>query len=137
MSKTVRIFLGGDYEFLCENFDQSGAASLSFCLWCPVSKGNKRDDPMQMEEVWGVGDQINTLESLKLRARRKKEPIVRVQLDRVVVLPLHITLGLTAAYLNLLKDDVRSSRFFFLLLSSLHLLVLDLAREAGHPDNSR
>jgi hypothetical protein len=106
VTKTVRLFLGGDYEFLCEVFDQSNAASTSFCIWCPVTKEGRRDDPFEMDGCWGEEGKEHTLESLKARARKKRSPVFPFQLDRVVVLPLHITLGLTAAYLTMLKQEV-------------------------------
>ena len=107
-SKVVRLFLGGDYEFLLENYDQSSAASKDFCLWCPAKTENRRDDPFTMNPCWGEGHLVNTLESLKERSRNGGDPIFRFPLCRVVVLPLHLTLGLTAQYLTLLKAKVRT-----------------------------
>lgn len=108
VSRTIRIFLGGDYDFLCENFDQSNAASNQFCLWCPIDLNHKRDIPWSMgSPAWGEEGRTNTLPSLKARARKNRNPVFKVELDRVVVLPLHIVLGLVAAYLMLLKREVR------------------------------
>jgi len=41
--KTIRIFLGGDYQFLCENYGHPGAASTHFCLFCPITLQEKRE----------------------------------------------------------------------------------------------
>ena len=110
VQRATRIFLGGDYDFLCENFDQSNAASSYYCLWCPTDKAHKRDTPWSMDSpAWGEPGNRNSLASLKARSRKKRDPIFRVELDRVVVLPLHIVLGLVAAYLTYLKRDVRFS----------------------------
>ena len=35
--KTFRIFLFGDYEFLCAMYELSGAAGKHPCLWCTIS----------------------------------------------------------------------------------------------------
>jgi len=123
VSKVIRLFLGGDYDFLCENYDHPGASSTHFCLWCPISRHQRKDDPVKMtagnEELWGKGGRVHTLESLKTlghthRVSNKhddlqpREPIFSFQLDRVVVLPLHITLGLTRDALEILRDTVRA-----------------------------
>jgi hypothetical protein len=115
-SKVVRLFLGGDYEYLLENFDQNSAASNDFCLWCPATKQNRQNDPFEMPSHWGEGELVNTLESLKERSRTKSDPVFRFQLDRVVILPLHLTLGLTAHYLAQLKIEVRT---FYPFMSTL------------------
>ena len=110
-SKIVRLFLGGDYDFLCENYDHPDACSTNFCIWCPITLREKRNEEdcngIPWEEV-----QLNTLEELKNRSRKKRDPVFRVDLSRVVVLPLHTNLGLTEKYLELLRKDVSGLMFF-------------------------
>ena len=37
--RTFRIFLFGDYEFLCAMYELSDAAGKHPCLWCTISSG--------------------------------------------------------------------------------------------------
>ena len=83
--RVLRLFLGGDYNFLCENFGHPGAASTSFCIWCPVTLNDKRADTFE-DRGWG---EDHTLETLLDSCGGN--PVFRFQLDRMVVLPLHLT----------------------------------------------
>jgi len=104
-TKTVRIFLGGDYEFLTLIFGHGGACSLNFCLFCPCQLASKSDDPLTMnpEETWDKKER--SLDDLKKTTN--KEPILKFPLHRVVILPLHIVLGLTKEYLSIFMKEIR------------------------------
>jgi len=54
LEKVVRIFLGGDYEFLVTVLGHKGACSTNFCIFCPWTLADKRDDPLTMdpEQMW-------------------------------------------------------------------------------------
>lgn len=105
IKRIVRLFLGGDYEFLCENFGHPGAASKFFCLWCPISNEDKFDDPNEMDVVWGEGELIRNV--------REYNPIFSFDLSRVVVLPLHILLGVVKCYLVMLQNEVLFLYYLF------------------------
>lgn len=92
--KKIRIFLGGDYQFLCTTFDHQGANCTNFCLFCKATLRDKKDGP---EAKWGEEEQARTLEDLENGRRRAIFPI---QPEYVIPLPLHILLGLTKTYLE-------------------------------------
>lgn len=100
VSKIVRIFLGGDYEFLCENYGHRGANSTEFCLWCKILLDQKK-----AEGPW-VPRTRKELEEFT-----GKKPIFCFELDRVVVLPLHITLGV----LSMCCDELDKQVFYLLI----------------------
>jgi len=104
VNTTVRIFLGGDYDFLTECFGHQGACSKHFCLWCRITLQEKR-----VRKTWCQEDCLHGLSTLQQQTGR--EPVFPIDLDRVVVLPLHIFLGLTQAYLTMLKNEVMSNLF--------------------------
>lgn len=106
--KTVRVFFSGDYEFLCENYGHRGPNSELFCLWCKIRIDQKREKICQLKENWGGEQTGHNLQSLKLLTG--KDPVFPFELDRVVVLPLHILLGLTSSYLEMFRKQV--SAFF-------------------------
>jgi len=108
--KTIRIFLGGDYMFLCANFHHKGPNSIEFCLFCNIQNHQKKIDPYELDCCWGEGQTKMTIE--KIIEKTKIEPVFKIDIDNIVPLPLHIKLGLTKDYLMLLLETV-SSTFFF------------------------
>ena len=112
--KKVKLFLFGDYDFLCKIYGISGANGNYPCLWCLTNKS---------EIQYKRGPQPErTLSSLSTDNKRfmnvgkgdKKnassynnsihEPILDIPLDRVTPPYLHCLLGITKRHHTLLED---------------------------------
>ena len=85
VSRTIRLFLGGDYAFLTSVYGHRGANCMQFCLWCTEDLKQKRVSPTE-PLPWQDKSLIDNEEN---------DPVFPFPLDRVVVLPPHIVLGLT------------------------------------------
>ena len=109
VEKVIRIFLGGDYEFLCLVLGHGGACCTNFCVFCPSTLGDKTDDPLSMDADKTWDKKERTMEELTISTQ--KPPILSFRLDRVVVLPLHIVLGLTKEYLSIFMKAIRELDF--------------------------
>ena len=107
LQKTVRVFLGGDYQFLCTNFGHGGASSTSFCLFCKALLVNKADCPADLEILWGEGETVRTLGDLM--ATYGVRPVFPIGPEMTVPLPLHIMLGLVKDYGDMFREEVRVS----------------------------
>jgi hypothetical protein len=102
--KTMRIFLGGDNQFLAMNFGHGGgASSTDFCIFCDCGKAERGTAPKD-GKIWGE-EGWKTLAELKQET--EQVPIFEIPLERVVPIPLHIILGLTKEYLTLFRDELR------------------------------
>jgi hypothetical protein len=102
----VRIFLGGDYQFLCMNYGHGGACSQDFCLFCTATLKDKADSPSDVTEMWGLGQKSKTMADLFQHTG--VDPIFPIEPEYVSPLPLHITLGLTKDYAIMFRDEVCS-----------------------------
>jgi len=109
LKKVVRIFLGGDYQFLCLNYGHGGASSQDFCLFCIAMLKNKVDCPSDINTLWGLGDTATTLASLFRHT--DVDPIFPIEPDHASPLPLHIVLGLTKDYAIMFRDEVSFESF--------------------------
>ena len=121
MFRTVRLFLGGDYQFLATNYGHQGAACTLFCLYCLATLEDKSTNPSSMNVLWGEGKTKKTLESLEIETGKKA--IFPIEIDMLVPLPLHIILGLTKDYLLAFLEKVC---FSFLIIQDKHSLTLIL-----------
>ena len=59
-SKIIRIFMFGDYEFLCAMYGLSGASGRHCCLWCEIPKEMLKVKPSDRDESYSR----RTLDSL-------------------------------------------------------------------------
>ena len=112
--KTIKLFLFGDYDFLCKIYGISGACGNYPCLWCLTKKSDIQCKQGQQPE--------RTLASLSEDHRRfinfgkgdKKcascynncihSPLLDIPLDRVTPPYLHCLLGITKRHHTLLED---------------------------------
>ena len=115
--KKLRIFLFGDYEFLCKLYGLSGARGTYCCLWCLI-----RNDDIQHSDADRCDVRSRSLISLKLAHQKfnsigkaKKinassfyncihEPIWDIPIDHVAPPYLHILLGIVKKHHDLLID---------------------------------
>jgi len=103
VQKVVRVFLGGDYQFLAMMYGHGGANSTDFCLFCDCTQCSRSSAPKD-GMIWG--DQgWKTLE--RLMEQTNREPIFDIPPIRIVPIPLHIILGLTKEYLTMFRDDLK------------------------------
>ena len=58
--KKIRMFVFGDYEFLCAIYGLSGASGRHCCLWCEIPQDMLKVKPSAREEIYAS----RTLESL-------------------------------------------------------------------------
>jgi len=103
VEKVVRVFVGGDYQFLAMMYGHGGANSTDFCLFCDCTQFKRSSAPKD-GKMWG-GDGWRTLQDLMRQTNC--EPIFPIPPTRVVPIPLHIVLGLTKEYLTLYRDELK------------------------------
>ncbi|GFO08040.1 amine oxidase [Plakobranchus ocellatus] len=111
--KTIKIFLNGDYDFLCKVYGLSGPQGTFPCLWCLMSR--------QEMHLHSTNTQLRSLDSLisdnlsfmqdnadkKSAAKYNNSlhaPILSIQLDRVSPPYLHILLGIVLKHYKLLEN---------------------------------
>jgi hypothetical protein len=104
ITKKIVLFLGGDYSFLAENYQITGASGIDFCLWCRSEKDNRKTECLGPVK-WGLGETAKTCQEIEDEVG--KEAVFKIPLDRVAVLPFHILLGLTKDYLTILQTEVK------------------------------
>ncbi|GFO15140.1 amine oxidase [Plakobranchus ocellatus] len=113
-SKAIKLFLFGDYDFLCKIYGISGANGSYPCLWCLTKKSDIQYNQGPQPE--------RTLESLSHDHQRfmvygkgaKKNapcfnncihsPMLAIPLDRVTPPYLHCLLGIAIRHHTLLED---------------------------------
>ena len=119
--KRIKVFLFGDYSFLCNVYGLSGAAGTYPCLWClssnfeiKNSKGIDLDRSLSSikqnhREYLEARRQKNTLQQRKeLPALYKncvRAPLFDIELEMVVPMYLHILLGLVIRKHNFLVAE--------------------------------
>ena len=104
LTKTVRLFLGGDYQFLATNYGHTGACNTDFCLFCTADLDSKCDCPAEMQQMWGEGATARSLQNLEDATGKKA--VFPIEPRYCVPLPLHIALGLCKSYMLLFRDEV-------------------------------
>ena len=112
---TVRLFIYGDYAFLCAAYGISGAAAIYPCLWCHMNKSDFLKPDMSATER-----SLSTLRrdfSKFCKYGRKKLSVAKqynnvihkalfpVKLTKVCPPYLHILLGIVKFHHDLLKKD--------------------------------
>ena len=114
--KRLRVFMCGDYDFLCKVYGLSGARGSYCCLWCTIETKN-----IQVDQESRVPPSRRKLSSLKHQyrlyitegKRQKKNaakyrnsihaPIFDIRLNQVCPPYLHILLGITKRHHDLLE----------------------------------
>lgn len=113
-----RIFMFGDYAFLCSMYGLSGARGTHFCLWCHITTTD-----MQMPiHIRGFSDirKLRTLRSdhkkFQVEGKGKKihaslynnsinEPLWDIKINHVCPPYLHILLGIVKKHHDLLEQE--------------------------------
>ncbi|GFO09968.1 amine oxidase [Plakobranchus ocellatus] len=112
--KAIKVFLNGDYDFLCKIYGLSGPQGTYPCLWCLMLRRDMHnpsnhcehrslesllaDNKMFMQQTDGEKKQANKFyNSLHV-------PLDGIELDKVSPPYLHILLGLVLKHHKLLKD---------------------------------
>ena len=114
--KRVRLFLCGDYDFLCKIYGLSGAQGVHPCLWCLTTKDKIQKPPQQC--IPSDERTLNLLkadfQSFQAQGRGNKsqakfvnnvcsEPVSEISLSHVCPPYLHILLGVTQKHHHLLE----------------------------------
>ena len=112
-NKSLKVFLNGDYEFLCKMYGLSGPQGTYPCLWCLMPRRDMHEPSGQCQQ--------RSLESLLADnsafvadSSGKKEvakfhnalhtPLLNIDLDSVAPPYLHILLGVVLKHHKLLED---------------------------------
>ena len=117
MDKKLRVFVYGDYEFLCKLFGLSGACGMYCCLWCLINKNEIHESPVQDWEYTKrtlVGLKISHQKFSKIAKFKKSmasqfdncitEPIWDIPIDHVAPPYLHVLLGIVKKHHDMLVD---------------------------------
>ena len=116
--KRFRIFLFGDYLFLCAIYGLSGQAGKFPCLWCNIELGDMRAGA----EITPGALNDRTLSSIKDQYSKFKESgsimknakefsncvrpvLLEIDIENVVPMYLHVNLGITVKHHELLKIE--------------------------------
>lgn len=112
--KKIRLFLSGDYDFLCKTHGLSGAQGVRPCLWCTITKDKikKGEGPAQERTLVALKSDFLHFEKdgKGKRANAKhfnnvcSQPLWAIELSHVCPPYLHILLGITQKHHALLED---------------------------------
>ncbi|XP_028394773.1 uncharacterized protein LOC114518936 [Dendronephthya gigantea] len=104
----LEFFLGGDYKFLLIVLGMKSATSNFACLWCKVHKENRWQMDKDLD-YYNSAPLKRTLEEVITMANKKgakdkfscdNEPLIKIDLDHVVLDELHLLLRVMDVLLN-------------------------------------
>nr|XP_047123398.1 uncharacterized protein LOC124806476 isoform X2 [Hydra vulgaris] len=115
--KKIRVFIFGDYEFLCSAYGITGANGQHACLFCHITREKMKMNPSQQKHSCSK----RTLETLhadfqnfiqKGRIPKLAKtcnnvidlPLFNIPLTQVSIPSLHISLGIYLKFFNMLED---------------------------------
>ena len=114
-SYNLEFFLGGDYKFLLLMLGMKGATSIYACLWCKIAKTERWNMKFDLE-YYNKSPLQRTLQEVLRMARQKgnqdkysceHEPLLKIELDHVVLDELHLLLRIMDVLINnLVKETV-------------------------------
>ncbi|GFS16604.1 amine oxidase [Elysia marginata] len=114
--KTIKLFIFGDYWFLCKLYGLSGPAGSYPCLWCHVHRHQMQNDDSAMSQLRSVESLVTDFENFKQSGSDKQKakhhhnvihsPLLNISLDNVSPPYLHILLGLVLKHHNSLEEDI-------------------------------
>ena len=112
--KQMKLFLFGDYDFLCKIYGISGACGNYPCLWCLTKKSDIQCKQGQQPERTVTSLSIDHQRFIDFGKGNKKwascynnsihSPMLDIPLDRVTPPYLHCLLGITKRHHTLLED---------------------------------
>ncbi|XP_065667726.1 uncharacterized protein LOC136088017 [Hydra vulgaris] len=117
-NNNIRVFVFGDYQFLCALYGISGASGRHCCLFCYATASDMNLGEQKSSEI-----KDRTLEDLLLDHEKfiengglKKnvknfnnvitKPILKIPLDQVSLPSLHMALGIYLNFFNLFEEEV-------------------------------
>ena len=111
----IEFFLGGDYKFLLLMMGMKGATSIYACLWCKIAKDLRWKMDFGLDH-YNTPPLLRTLEEMTKMSQKKgtqekyscqHEPLLKVELDHVVLDELHLLLRVMDVLINnLVKEAV-------------------------------
>ncbi|XP_065672288.1 uncharacterized protein LOC124815234 [Hydra vulgaris] len=130
-----RVFMFGDYDFLCSVYGVTGAIGRHCCLFCDITKKDVQLAPLCREHVVSQRslNSLNNdfhrfqsnggnLKNAKLFNNVINETLFNIPLDQVAVPALHISLGTYLKFFNMFEDEC-------------HLIDIKLAGELALKNN--
>ncbi|XP_065658417.1 uncharacterized protein LOC136082931 [Hydra vulgaris] len=115
--KKIRVFIFGDYKFLCSAYGVTGANGRHACLFCHITRAEmKKPDAQQISNC-----SSRTLETLNADLQKFIQkgqiprfakycnnvidsPLFNIPLTQVGIPSLHISLGIYLKFFNMLED---------------------------------
>ncbi|XP_022111413.1 uncharacterized protein LOC110990640 [Acanthaster planci] len=114
-SHNIRLFMFGDYEYLCRVYGITGAGGRHCCLYCSINKDYIRlprgeRPPSQQRTLQSLNQDLHRFKAAGSNISKAKhfnnvidEPMVAIPLTQVCPPGLHISLGLYLKHFNSFK----------------------------------
>ncbi|XP_066926723.1 uncharacterized protein [Clytia hemisphaerica] len=112
-----RVFITGDYEFLCAAYGISGASGRYPCLFCTITKSQLKIPRSQrncmLRTLDSLDEKLQEFQKHDDKAKAKfyenviGERIFNVPLDQVALPALHISLGTFKKFYDLLEKECK------------------------------
>ena len=103
--KSIKLFVFGDYAFLCNIYGLSGAKGRYPCLWCLITQVEIQrvlQDPVEDRTLNSIRNNYNkyvekgdNLANAKFCYNCIRSPLMNIDIENVVPMYLHILLGST------------------------------------------
>ena len=101
--KNIRLFLFGDYDFMCKSYGHQGAAAVHPCLWCLISRDGMQNRTLgemrTIENMIRNCNEFQTEGECDLKKAKHynniiRQPLLPIPLDHIAPPYLHFTLGI-------------------------------------------
>ena len=113
--KSIKVFLFGDYAFLCNVYGLSGANGAFPCLWCLTTRSaiqNVAQGPIKDRTLSSIRSSCNrfhaagnNLKNAKIFKNCIRPPLLNIEVEMVVPMYLHILLGIVLKHHNWLVAE--------------------------------
>ncbi|XP_065656336.1 uncharacterized protein LOC136081893 [Hydra vulgaris] len=113
-----RVFMFGDYDFLCSVYGITGASGRHCCLFCDITKEEIKITPENRKHnvshrtLYSLTDNFESFQSFggvlknaKLFNNVIDQSLFNIPLDQVAVPALHISLGIFLKFFIMLEDE--------------------------------
>ncbi|XP_065675447.1 uncharacterized protein LOC136091667 [Hydra vulgaris] len=113
-----RVFMFGDYDFLCSVYGITGASDRHCCLFCDITKEEIKITPENRKHnvshrtLYSLRDNFESFQSfggvlknVKLFNNVIDQSLFNIPLDQVAVPALHISLGIFLKFFIMLEDE--------------------------------
>lgn len=131
-NRSIKVFMFGDYQFLCCVYGLTGANGRHCCIYCTATKENiqlgiadsaPRSLDSMMNDLQKFQDDGSNLKNAKFYNNIVYSPMFNIPLLQLCPPGLHISLGTYLNFFNLLEDEA-------------HQLDLKIAEKKGELINS-